>query len=119
MKPHKALERLGKASDAVLHNAVSKTGLSRQLSGLYIQTESDNADVDKFRGVSSSPPCPSNQKQNAQLAQGSVRRVKGFRVCLDVLGTTSVDVMHQTTNLSFKTSSSEGVNFSMSSFCSS
>ena len=51
MKPHEALRRLGKAPDAVLHNAMEKTELCRHMGGLYILTVTDNADVDRFREV--------------------------------------------------------------------
>lgn len=51
VKTHKVLDRLGKASDPVLHDAVNQTGLSTRLQNLYVHTATDNADVTKFREV--------------------------------------------------------------------
>lgn len=51
VKPHKALERLSRASTDALHSAMKQTELSRQQGGLYVHTASDNADVNNFREV--------------------------------------------------------------------
>lgn len=61
MKPHKALDRIAKGSDSILHGAVIQTELSRQLDGYYVQIVTDDEDVGRFREVKEPPyacTCP-------------------------------------------------------------